>query len=67
MNLSKLNYITLNEEFCFWYFKVYNKFPDKSTKFSKAKLIKHIWYLKRSHRSQLKEKSNENIHYAKVY
>jgi hypothetical protein len=67
MNLNKMNYNTLNEEFCFWYFKVYNKFPDKRVKLTKHGLVKQIWSLKRSHRSQLKEKSNENIHYTKVY
>lgn len=49
MSLGKLNYDTLNEEFCYWYYKVNNKFPSRDTKFSKLNLIKKIWQLKRSH------------------
>ena len=49
MSLSKLNYDALNEEFCVWYYKVNKKFPDKHTLFSKAKLIKLIWALRRSY------------------
>ena len=48
MSLGKLNYDSLNEEFCYWYHKVNNKFPDRATKFSKLNLIKKIWQLKRS-------------------
>lgn len=48
MSLGKLNYDSLNEEFCYWYYKVNSKFPDRATKFSKLNLIKKIWQLKRS-------------------
>lgn len=50
MSLSKLNYPSLEEEFCYWYHKVNNKFPNKDTRFSKINLIKKIHQLKRSNR-----------------
>lgn len=60
MSLSKLNYDSLQEEFCYWYFKVNKKFPDKDTVFSKAKYIKLIWALRRSYKYyQQKELQNE--------
>jgi hypothetical protein len=47
MSLGKLNYQSLNEEFCYWYYKVYGRFPNKSTAFSKENLISKIHQLKR--------------------
>lgn len=58
MSLSKLNYDTLNEEFCYWYIKVYDRFPNNNAKFSKSNLIKTIWSLKRSFK--IKQRSNYN-------
>jgi hypothetical protein len=48
MSLGKLNYDSLQEEFCILYHQLYGKLPDKSTRFSKPNLIKKIWSLKRS-------------------
>jgi hypothetical protein len=47
MSLGKLNYESLNEEFCYWYHKVNGKFPSKSTNFSKLNLVVQIHKLKR--------------------
>lgn len=48
MSLGKLNYESLNEEFCYWYHKVNGKFPSKTTRFSKVNLVLQIHKLKRS-------------------
>jgi len=61
MSISKLNYDTLNEEFCFWYFKVYEKFPNRKAEFSKPNLVKTIWSLKRSYKSKLRSNYNEIV------
>lgn len=49
MSLGDLNYDSLQEEFCVWYFRVNRKFPDRSTIYSKRSLIKYIWSLKRTY------------------
>lgn len=49
MSLSKLSYDALNENFCYWYFKVYQKFPNKNAVYSRANLVKIIWILKRKY------------------
>lgn len=47
MSLSKLNKPALDETFCYWYYKVYKKFPPSHLVYSKANTIKLIWILKR--------------------
>lgn len=49
MSYGKLNYQALEEEFCYWYSKVYLKFPEKQTRFSKVNLVRNIHKLKREH------------------
>jgi hypothetical protein len=49
MSYGKLNYESLNEEFCYWYSKVNQKFPSKNTKLSKHNLLIHIHQLKRQY------------------
>jgi hypothetical protein len=50
MSLGKLNYDSLNEEFCYWYHKINGKFPSSKTKFSKLNLVVQIQRLKRSNK-----------------
>lgn len=42
MDLTKLNYPAINEEFCYWYFKTHGKLPKGDVKYSKQHLIKYI-------------------------
>lgn len=49
MSLGKLNKPALDELVCYWYYKVYNKFPSRHAVYSKANTIKLIWILKRKY------------------
>ena len=49
MSYGKLNYQALEEEFCYWYSKVYLKFPSKELRFSKVNLVRGIHKLKREY------------------
>jgi hypothetical protein len=49
MSYGKLNYESLQEEFCYWYNKVNLKFPNKDTQYSKVNLVRHIHKLKREY------------------
>lgn len=50
MSYGKLNYQSLEEEFCYWYNKVNLRFPNKESKFSKVNLVRFIHKLKREYR-----------------
>ena len=50
MSYGKLNYQSLEEEFCYWYNKVNLRFPNKDTRFSKVNLVINIHKLKREYR-----------------
>jgi len=58
MDISKLNYPAINEEFCYWYFKINGKFPKGECNYSKQNLIRYIKRFKKEfnqiNRSQLK-------------
>jgi hypothetical protein len=47
MSIGKLNYESLNEEFCHWYYKYHKVFPNKSMHYEKEDLINKIHLLKR--------------------
>ncbi len=49
MSYGKLNYQALEEEFCYWYSKVYLRFPSKELRFSKVNLVRGIHKLKREY------------------
>lgn len=49
MSFGKLNRPALDETFCYWYYKVYRKFPDRSCVYTRANTIKLIWTLKRKY------------------
>ena len=61
MSYGKLNYQALEEEFCYWYSKVYSKFPEKQTRFSKVNLVRSIHKLKREHNKLIRSQSNKGV------
>lgn len=61
MSYGKLNYQSLEEEFCYWYSKVNLKYPSKDTKFTKVNLVKHIYKLKREHRKIVRSQSIKGV------
>jgi hypothetical protein len=56
MSYGKLNYQELEEEFCYWYSKVNQRFPAKEARFSKVNLVRHIHKLKREYSKAVKLK-----------
>jgi len=61
MSLGKLNKSTLDETFCYWYYKVYKKFPHKSCVYTRANTIKLIWSLKRKYARIAKQEEVESF------
>jgi hypothetical protein len=62
MSLGKHNREALDELFCYWYYKVYKRFPHKSAIYTKANLIKFIWILKRKYNRVVRQEEVETFH-----
>jgi hypothetical protein len=62
MSLGKHNREALDELFCYWYFKVYKRFPHKSAIYSNANLIKLIHVLRRKYNRIVRQEEVETFH-----
>jgi hypothetical protein len=60
MSLSKYNKLALDELYCYWFYKVYGKYPHNADRNTRAQVIRKIWILKRVVKQM--EKSNENVY-----
>lgn len=57
--MTKYNYETLCELYCYWFFKVYGVLPHNSDRNTRSQMVRKIWILKRVFKRM--EKSNEDV------